>query len=162
MDRITDPEVERKLRMAMIGLESRTQALFIYGALAFGTGLVMALTGAPYPVEHHFGTGIRIILGAPLFVGGILVMFGSFLANERRSAWWAAMVGMTTFTLWALAMTVSYTIAGFDQGFELAGFHTEIPADRARLYVPVFYQGVMWLAALHVVTFWRLGRPPVR
>jgi hypothetical protein len=153
-------EVERKLNSALIGLESRTQALFIYGAMAFGTGLVMSLTGAPGTVEQHFGPMIRLALGGPLFIGGLLTITGSFLSNERRWSWWAAMIGMIIFTLWALAMTVAYTVAGLDAGFTMASPMQEIPLTKARAYVPVFYQGVMLLTGMHVVTFWRLGRPP--
>lgn len=152
--------VDRKVSNALIGLQSRTMALFIYGAMALGTGLTMAVTGAPWGVENHFGTEIRLWLGLPLAVGGIFVIVGSFLANERRWAWWCALIGMAVFMLWALAMTISYTIAGLEQGFAAALPMSEIAQDRARAYVPVFYQGVMLLAGMHVVTFLRLGRPP--
>lgn len=157
MERIV---ADRRMRNALIGLESRTQALFAYGALALFVGVLMAVSGAPTAVEAKFGTLIRLELGIPLAIGGALVTVSSSLAGERRWAWWSALLGMILLTLWCLAMTVAYTIGGLDQGFVVAGPMTEIPIDRARAYVPFLYQGLMVLALLHVITFLRMGRPP--
>lgn len=159
MDQTT---ADRKVRNALIGLSSRTQALFIYGATALGVSLAMLSSGVPGDLEVAMGPTVRLWLGLPLLVAGLLIISGSFVANERRWAWWSAVVGFVLFTIWATTMAVAYAGIGLERGVDWALPWTQIDPESGRMYIPVFYQGVSMLTGMHVVTFIRLGRPPVR
>jgi len=153
-------EADRKVRNALIALESRTMALFIYGAIAVGVGLAMLLTGVPGDIEAEFGPRSRVILGVPLTYAGTLLIAGSFLANERRWAWWSALTGFILFCGWALAMAVAYAWIATTHGVDMTWPWREIAPDAGRLYITIFYQGIAVLTGMHAVTLLRLGRPP--
>lgn len=151
---------DAKVRAALIGLESRTQALFIYGVTALGVGLAMFFTGVPGDVEQYLGAVARGYFGGPLSVAGIALIAGSFVANEHRWAWWSALVGFSVFTIWAVAMATAYAIIAIERGVEFAWPWDVIDPEMGRLYITVFYQGVACLTLMHIVTLLRLGRPP--
>lgn len=157
MDQTT---ANRKMRTALIGLESRTQAMFIYGVTAIGIGLAMFFTGVPSDLEAEYGPWVRAYLGFPLSVGGVLLVAGSFLANERRWAWWSGLIGFCIFTLWALTMAIVYVQIAARHGVQIQWPWDGVDPDSGRLYITVFYQGVMTLTGMHVVTLIKMGRPP--
>lgn len=151
---------DRKVRNAIIVLESRSMALFIYGAMAICVGLAMLFTGVPSDIERQFGSEARVVLGVPLAYAGALLIGGSFLANERRWAWWSALIGFTLFCSWAIAMAVAYAFIAVWHDVDMTWPWRDIPEDAGRLYITIFYQGVAVLTGMHAITLLRLGRPP--
>lgn len=157
MDQTT---ADHKVENAITGLQSRAMAFFIYGVTAFGVGLAMFFTGAPSDLEAAVGPEVRAWLGAPLLLAGIAIMAGSFVANEHRWAWWSALLGMCEFSLWAMVMAITYAWITIEHHVDYALPSEPIDTDSGRLYITVFYQGVMLIAGVQIWTLMRLGRPP--
>jgi hypothetical protein len=159
MDQTT---ADRKVDHALVGLSSRTQALFLYGATAIGVSLAMLFTGIPPEVESHFGPWARIYFGLPLLVAGILLCTGSFHANEYRWAWRVSFIGMLTFGLWSATMAVTYAAIAAARDVQFAWPWEIIEADSGRLYITILYQGLFLLSLMHTIVFMRLGLPDKR
>lgn len=160
--KISREQADRKVDHALVGLSSRTQALFLYGATAIGVALAMLFTGIPSEVEAHYGGIARIYFGLPLLASGVLLCTGSFHATEYRWAWRVSFIGILVFGLWAAVMAVTYAAIASARGVEFAWPWEPIMADSGRLYITILYQGLTLLSLMHAIVFLRLGLPDKR
>lgn len=146
-------------RELLVWLNSRTVALTLYGLMGIEVGAATVATGAGPLLEDLFGTWIRLVIGGVAFVGGLLTFAGSLKGDRTYCGWWATLLGSFMLATWALGGCVSYAAVTAQTGIDFLWPWEPVSPDVGRLATPLFYQSILLLILLHVVTLLRLGRP---
>lgn len=155
-------ELERRAHdRVLLELMNRTAMTTVHGTALFVIGLMMALTGAPAPIENAWGPWSRLILGLTAMVIGMTILYGATETDNDRRGWVALTVGFAFGMLWHLGLAIVYAIAAFQsQMVILMPGQSLDPSITNRGYIPWIYLGYVALTLIHARTVWRLGPPP--
>lgn len=152
---------QRAYDRIMLELTARTAMMFTHGALLVMIGLMMALTGAPAPIEDAWGPWSRLAIGLSAVVIGLTILFGAAETDIEPAGWGALVVGFATGMLWHVGLVVSYAMAAVDSRVMLLGPGEVLDASiSSRGYIPLIYIGYVALTLIHLRTIWKLGPPP--
>lgn len=161
MDERTSELERRAFDRIMLELTNRTFIMAIHGTLLFAVGLMMAITGAPSPIEESFGPWSRIVLGLSAMASGSLILFGAAETDNTAPGWAALLAGFGSGMLWHLGLATAYATAALSSDMMIlepgAPFD---PSVTSRGYIPLIYVGYVLLTSVHLRTVWKLGPPP--
>lgn len=150
---------EREVR---IWLTSRTIALALYGWMGIQVGLATMFTGAAAPLEDTTGPLVRVAIGGVALLGGLLTFIGSMVGDRTTGGWCVTLVGSMMLAVWALGGFIAFSIITVQIGVDITYPWRPIDPDLARLATPLFYESILLIILLHVITLIRLGRPSKR
>lgn len=153
-------QLQKHEREILIWLNSRTMALTLYGFLGMQVGLATIFTGTTPLLEQDFGSMIRLLIGGMAVVGGLLTFAGSLKGDRTYCGWWATLLGSSMLCLWAITGFLALVKTAVDVGVGFSWPWIAIDPGLVRLSGVLFYESILWLILLHVITLLRLGQPP--
>lgn len=159
-DRSSELE-KRAYERIMLELTNRTQMMAVHGTLLFAIGLMMAITGAPAPIEATSGPWSRILLGGAAMAIGLTVLYGTAQTDNTQRGWLALLTGFGFGVAWHASLSLAYAVAAMQAPMAvLAPGEVLDTLITNRGYIPLVYLGYVLLTLIHLRTVWRLGPPP--